>query len=213
MLTSWYAHIVGSQERRQRHRSELRARILSAARELFASEGVDKVSMRRIAERIEYSPKTLYLHFKSKGDLLYHVVEESFGRLNEEMGRLLDAGGDPLELIGRALHCYVRFALDHPNDYRIAFLSPPSDYPYRVQEELPQGSVALEIHGRIRELLKRGMKSGAVRDCDPVVTTYVLWAGAHGVTLALIFDPEFRWVDRKLLIDETIGALVRSLRK
>jgi len=204
---------VSSQERRARHKSELRASILDAARELFVSEGVERVSMRRIAERIEYSPKTLYLHFKNKGDLLYHLCEESFRKLNEQTRQVLDSGADPQALIRTALHIYVQFGLDHPNDYRIAFLSPASDYPYRSHEELPQGSVALEIHGRFREVLRQGMEQGVFRECDPFVTTYVLWAGVHGVTLALIFDPEFEWVDRRKFIDETIEALIRSLRK
>lgn len=204
---------MGIQERRARHKSELRTRILDAARELFASEGVERVSMRGIAERIEYSPKTLYLHFQSKGDLLYHLCEESFHKLNDQIRLLLESGSEPHDVIRTVLHAYIQFGLDHPNDYRIAFLSPASDYPYRRHEDLPQGSVALEIHGRIRDVLRQGMAQGVFRECDPFVTTYALWAGVHGVTLALIFDPEFKWVDRQTFIDETIEALIRSLRK
>lgn len=203
---------MGTKERRARHKSELRATILEAARELFASEGVEKVSMRRIAERIEYSPKTLYLYFENKGEILYHLCEEAFRKLDEMTLALTRTDGEPGELIRQGLRLYVEFGLAHPHDYRIAFLSSPQLYPYRSHEELPPDSVSLSIHRRFGELLRRGIASGVFRDADPLMTTHVLWAGAHGLTVALIYDPEFRWVDREKFIDETINALMRSLK-
>jgi AcrR family transcriptional regulator len=204
---------MGTKERRARHKSELRAQILDAARELFLAEGVSKVSMRRIAERIEYSAKTLYLHFKDKGEILYNLCEESFRKLDRQTMALGQSEGDPEDLIRRGLHLYVEFGLANPHDYRIAFLSEARDYPYRTHEELPPDSVSLSMHRRFGELLKKGVERGLFREMDPLLTTHVLWAGAHGLTVALIFDPEFHWVDKRRFIDETIEALIRSLKK
>lgn len=204
---------MGTQERRERNRAELRGKILAAARELFATEGVERVSMRNIAARIEYSPKTLYLHFANKGELLYQLCEDTFRELNLELRAIAESGAKPDQILRRALHAYIRFGERHPNDYRIAFLSPPEDYPYRSHDELPQGSVALEIHARFRDVIGRGVRLGLFRRIDLHVATYVLWAGAHGVALALIADPQFAWVDRKKFIDQTVETLLRGLRK
>ena len=66
---------MGSNERRERERLELRQLILDAARELFVEEGYDAVTMRRIAEKIEYTPTTIYLHFKDPdGTVIYFTV-------------------------------------------------------------------------------------------------------------------------------------------
>jgi AcrR family transcriptional regulator len=204
---------MGTQERRARHKSALRAQILDAARELFSTEGVDKVSMRRIAERIEYSPKTLYLYFKDKREILYHLCEESFRKLDQQTMVLEQSEDDPEDLIRRGLRLYVEFGLANPHDYRIAFLSDTRDYPYRTHEELPPDSVSLSMHRRFGALLRKGVERGLFREMDPILTTHVLWAGVHGLTVALIFDPEFHWVDKARFIDETIEALIRSLKK
>jgi AcrR family transcriptional regulator len=58
------------QERRERQRQSLRKQILDAARELFTELGYEAVSMRRIADKIGYSPTTIYLHFADKEALV-----------------------------------------------------------------------------------------------------------------------------------------------
>lgn len=203
---------MGTLERRARHRSELRALILDTARELFSTEGVEKVSMRRIADRIEYSPKTLYLHFRNKGEILYHLCEESFRKLDELTRAVAESGGTPVERVERFLRTYVEYGLTHPHDYRIAFLSDARDYPYQSHDELPPGSVVVAIHDRFYELLREGAACGVFRPMDVVLTTYVLWAGIHGLTVALIYDPEFHWAGRQQFIDATIGFLMDGLK-
>jgi AcrR family transcriptional regulator len=60
---------MGISQRREREQEQLRRKIFDAASELFAQEGYQNVSMRKIAERIEYSPTTIYLYFKDKNEL------------------------------------------------------------------------------------------------------------------------------------------------
>lgn len=204
---------MGTAERRARHKSELRAQILRAAKDLFSSEGVAKVSMRRIAERIEYSPKTLYLHFKDKGEILYCMCEEAFHKLDQQTAFLEQSMENPESLIRRGLRIYVEFGLANPHDYRIAFLSDGREYPYRTQEELPPDSVSVNLHRRFGNVLRKGIEQGVFRAMDPLLTTHVLWAGVHGLTTALICDPEFRWVDREQFIQETIEILIRGLKE
>ena len=76
---------MGITERREREREEVRKKILDAARELFEREGYDNVTMRRIADAIEYSPTTIYLHFEDKDDLVRALCHEDFGRLLEAL--------------------------------------------------------------------------------------------------------------------------------
>ena len=68
---------MGIKERRERQKEHLREEILEAARELFLKEGVENVSMRAIAKRIEYSPTTIYLYFKDKWDSVSQCMRGS----------------------------------------------------------------------------------------------------------------------------------------
>jgi AcrR family transcriptional regulator len=72
---------MGVKERREREKSEIRDKILDAARELFITEGYDGVSMRKVAEKIEYSPTAIYLHFADKQELFHELCHEDFARL------------------------------------------------------------------------------------------------------------------------------------
>src|SRR5947209_10455818 len=127
--------VMGVAERRDRERLELRAKIMDAARRLFADEGYEAVSMRRIAEAIEYSPTAIYLHFADKQALFGELCVEDFGKL-AEMFQALAAIEDPIARIEQTGRTYVKFALEYPNHYRLMFMTP------RTGEEIPAEQLA-----------------------------------------------------------------------
>ena len=114
---------MGTTERREREKQELRTRILDAARELFAELGYEAVTMRRIAERIEYSPTAIYFHFKDKEALMRELCEVDFATLAQQF-RTIAREKDPIERLRKIGHAYVAFGLEYPNHYRLMFMTP-----------------------------------------------------------------------------------------
>ena len=114
-----------------REKNDLRTQIMDAARDLFIQEGYENVSMRKIADRIEYSPTAIYLHFKDKSQLLKSICTDTFTGLASALENIsvkLQTGKhDPVGLLKRGLHLYVEFGLAHPNHYQLTFLSPHDD--------------------------------------------------------------------------------------
>jgi AcrR family transcriptional regulator len=105
---------MGVRERRQRERQELRRAILDTAREIAAAEGWAAVTIRRVAEKIEYSPPVIYEHFSSKEEIVVELLREGFRRMLGEMRAARDARKDPVQsllAIGRA---YWSFSVAHP---------------------------------------------------------------------------------------------------
>src|SRR5687767_9483166 len=99
---------MGPKERKQRERDDTRGRILDAARELFISEGYDGVSMRRIADRIEYSATAIYFHFRDKDTLIRELVDNDFLVLAEQFaGAAVIA--DPVERLRATGRAYAEF--------------------------------------------------------------------------------------------------------
>ena len=74
---------MGILERKERDRVEMRERIIDVAIEMFVKEGYEKTSIRNIAEKIEYSPATIYLYYKDKDELLYDVQAQAFEKLDQ----------------------------------------------------------------------------------------------------------------------------------
>ena len=75
---------MGIVERKEREKEEMRKLILEAAQKLFLETGFEKVSIRNIADAIEYSPATIYLYFKDKNELLYAIHNIGFQKMIEE---------------------------------------------------------------------------------------------------------------------------------
>ena len=89
---------MGLAERKERERKELRQQILDAARELFVHEGYENVSMRKIADKIEYSPAAIYTYFANKDEILDCLSEETFFHLHKRQRAVHDnLEGDALE--------------------------------------------------------------------------------------------------------------------
>jgi AcrR family transcriptional regulator len=190
---------------RRKHKEELRRIILDAAREIFVRDGYESFSMRKLAKKIEYSPGSVYLHFKSKEDLFECLVEESFERL---LKTLIGLGNgherqDPVDELRKGLWAYVNFGLHNPNDYRFAFmLRPPmKKRPYQVHR-------AFEA---LRNMVRRCVEKKRFRAVEVETTSQALWASAHGITSLLIQRPAFPWVGKKELITQMISCAVDSL--
>src|SRR5438876_4525270 len=93
---------MGIKERQERDREAVSRAILDAARELFVTEGYRNVSIRKIAEKIEYSPAALYGYFPSKDDIFYALADEGFRLLHtSDNAEAMDAALEKLEPIER----------------------------------------------------------------------------------------------------------------
>ena len=99
---------MGVIERREREREEVRRKILTAARDLFATEGYERVTMRRIADAIEYSATTIYNHFEDKDDLVHALCQEDFTRLFQHLQET-PPPADPVEAVRQLGLAYARF--------------------------------------------------------------------------------------------------------
>jgi len=204
---------MGTSDRRERHRASLRREILEAASRLFVEEGFERVTMRRIAAQIEYSPTTIYLYFKDKNELLSAVCDETFSQLAAKLERLLKAPGTPLGRLREGLRTYVDFGLANPNQYTVTFLRPtPGD---RGGDGVAGGFEA-SIGGRAFDLLRQGVgacvENGDIRTASIDMTAQALWAGVHGLTALFITAADFPFVGRTALVDHTIDTMIAGLK-
>ena len=112
---------MGITDRKEREKQEMRKLIINAAMEMFIKEGFDRTSIRNIADKIEYSPATIYLYYKDKDELLYEVQGQAFLELYNAFVRDVTAT-DPMERLEQLLHSYVNFGFEHPDLYDLMFI-------------------------------------------------------------------------------------------
>ncbi|MFI5182798.1 MAG: TetR/AcrR family transcriptional regulator [Vicinamibacteria bacterium] len=197
---------MGVTERREREREEIRRKILDAARDLFATRGYDHVTMRAVAEAIEYSPTAIYHHFEDKDDLVRALCNEDFGRLLQAFRREAPPT-DPVEWIRQLGRAYARLGIETPNHYRFMFMTPLR--PDCTPEPGDPGEQSFEV---LRTAVARAVETGAFRPGDPDTIAQVLWAGIHGAVALLITLRPDCWPRPPAddLVDQTIDAGIRA---
>ena len=200
---------MGVKERRAREKEQLRHQILSAARELFVNEGYENVSMRKIADKIEYSPTTIYLYFKDKADLLDSVCKETLLSLLNTLELLKRDKSDPVEVLRKSGKAYVEFGLKYPQDYKLTFVVRPQ---FQKGLGLQEGSVGERVFDYLRAMVSECIRQERFRQVDVEITGQTLWSAVHGVTLLLIDFPDFPWTEKDKLIDTVIQTMIEGLK-
>lgn len=200
---------MGIKERKAREKEQLRQQILSAARELFVNEGYENVSMRKIANKIEYSPTTIYLYFTDKADLLDSVCKVTLLNLLNTLEQLKSDISDPVETLGKSGRAYIEFGLKYPQDYKLTFVIRPQ---YQKGLGLDEGSVGEKVFDYLREMVSECIQQGIFHQTDVETTSQVMWSAVHGVTLLLIDFPDFPWTEKDKLIDTVIHTTIKGLK-
>src|SRR5689334_17883 len=113
---------MGIKERQERERQAVRESILNAARDLFTTEGYRHVSMRKIADRIEYSPAAIYSYFRSKDDIFFALAEEGFRLLAQYARHAISELSDPQDRLRQGLWAFYEFSKAHPEYFELMFL-------------------------------------------------------------------------------------------
>lgn len=205
---------MGTRERREREREEIRSKILDAARELFVSEGYEAVTMRRIADRIEYSPTAIYFHFKDKQALMRELCDLDFGSLAHQF-QAVEKLSDPVEKLKRTGLAYVQFGIDYPNHYRLMFMTPHPPLPAE-ESTLKHGNPEEDAYAFLKQIVSEAVAKGRFRSeyNDVDLTSQLVWSGMHGIValdIAKCNDPWVDWRPLQKRAEAMVNLLVDGL--
>lgn len=204
------AETLGPTERGQDRRAE----ILAAARELMLTEGYDRTSMRNIAAKLNVTPTTLYLYFRNKEELVFHLVQETFGILLENLQSVMCPVTDPLCALRKGLEAYIRFGLAYPDHYRVVFMTLPHEAKRNACQEKQEeccDSLCDQAYGGLEKGVARCQASGQLRAGDAAAITATLWASVHGLAALLIKSGDHPPSSPDLMIETLLDTLLRGL--
>lgn len=175
---------MGVSERRIRERLDTRQSILATARELFLLKGFEATTIRNIAEKIEYSPSTIYQHFKDKNEIFYTIHSEAFS----ELVRYLSASEihkNPMDQLIALGQIYIQFALENPELYDLMFImEAPIDFlDYLEDANWTEGKMAFDY---LKSVIANCISQGLIKETDLESLSYLIWSTVHGlVTISI----------------------------
>jgi AcrR family transcriptional regulator len=197
---------TASARRSRRQRSprgsgeQLRAEIVTAAKELLAAATtVDDVSIRGVADAVGVTPPSIYLHFEDKDALVAAVVADVFTELDAAMLAAAEKADGPMARLRAYGLAYVKFAVEHPEHYRIAAMDP---CPRPDVDDVLASSAFVHFNATVAEC----MSAGIFPTGDPLPITLDLWAAAHGIASLMIAKPFLPWGDREAAAERVLCA-------
>ncbi|MFQ6327125.1 TetR/AcrR family transcriptional regulator [Nocardia sp. CWNU-33] len=159
------------QNRKERERAERHQRIIDTARELAEAQGWEAVTVRRLAERIEYSQPVLYSHFTGKVAIVSAVAEQGFADLGATLHEARTGASNPAAALAAVARAYLDFATANPARYDAMFVLTTElkfgpEAPKALKDSFGEIEAAYEPFAGANDL-----QAG----------TEVAWAALHGV--------------------------------
>jgi AcrR family transcriptional regulator len=204
---------MGIVARKEKQKQEIRSLILEASMKLFVEEGFSKVSVRKIAERIQYSPTTLYLYFKDKNEILFHCCESGFRKMLEQ-NIALALISDPIERLHQMGVNYLNFGLENPEYYDLMFIQ---DAPMSALHDMgagwSSGDQALEA---LKMIVQDAMDKGLLVSAKVETVAMAVWGMVHGlVSLAIRqrLDKLVPAEDMEQTMHDSLDWLLKTMKK
>jgi len=173
---------LGIEERKLREKEEKQELILKTAMQLYKDEGIDSLSIRRIAEKIEYSPATIYLYFKDKGEILHALHTQGFEKLYA-LQRTLDDISNPIEKLQKMGRLYMKFALENPDHYDLMFIARGVAEKISEKHEWDVGNRSFQY---LRDNVKECIEQNYLVKADIDSATFAVWSVVHGMASLII---------------------------
>ena len=183
---------------------QLRAEIVAATKNLLAeSANSDAVSIRMVADAVGVTPPSIYLHFADKDALIEAVVTDVFAELDAAMVAAGEAVTQPLQKLRAYGLAYVKFAVEHPEHYRVATMERcPIEGEPRALDTVLADAAFVHFMATVRECMDAGIFAVG----DPLPITLQLWSAAHGIASLMIAKPYLPWGDVEAAAEPVLCA-------
>jgi AcrR family transcriptional regulator len=201
---------MGVKERKQRDRIDMKELILNSAHQLFLSKGFEEVSIRNIAEAIEYSPATIYLYFKDKNEIFHALHGEAFKKFNEFLAPVF-AIKDPFKRLVAMGEKYIEFTFAYPKYYTIMFIAEAPMQCEETSEGWIEGERAL---GALESILAECIKDGYLKKQNIKVLAFTIWSYMHGMCSLELRDrmKHYTEEEREGMIEKSFKIFIQLLK-
>ena len=203
---------MGVKERQERERVATSRAILDAARELFVAEGYNNVSIRKIAEKIEYSPAAIYSYFPSKDDIFLALAEEGFRMLFASSAdcAMAQAHDNHVDCVRAAFWHLYEFSKEHPEYYSLMFVD--RSVP-RISQDWDRFGFVREMRRHISDIIQKAIDAGDFKGTvSPHLVFRVLSAAIHGVAVIRLCERIHPGEDVDALARDTLEATITGFR-
>lgn len=192
---------MGIKQRKNREREEMKDLILDVAKRISIEEGFSKVSIRKIAEEIEYSPGTIYLYFKNRDEILFELHNLAFQKFYKEQLKISHIA-EPLEKLREHGRVYIRFGLDNPDLYELMFIVQAPGNEIETSQSWKEGMKTFDF---LRTNIQECLDAGYFKGSDVNTLSIAMWSLVHGI-VSLYLRKRMAMVPKEFIKPILFGA-------
>jgi AcrR family transcriptional regulator len=198
---------MGISERRLRQKEEVRSRILATAWQIVKDEGWQSLSIRKIADAIEYSVPVVYDHFVNKECILIEFAREGFRLLGKKMQQVKSRYTDPAEQLKAMADAYWNFAFKNKEYYQVMF---GLGIPCSEEENcLPEKACFRHL---VSESIEDILKQNKRKDINTCLKSYTFWSVLHGlISIKMMRNSDVTNELNKMVLDDAIEGFIKNL--
>lgn len=202
---------MGTKERKEREKDEHRELILNAANEIIRKEGLEKLSIRKIAAKIEYSPAIIYHYFHDKEDIINIIMKKSYEKIIAVLSSSENSNYTPEDKIRHSLRKYIYLALEMPEEYKTILLNSSPKVLENTSVLFKGAALERTAFGILYQDLKDIYIDKNIDDNVIELTAQVIWTSTFGLILRLIVEKNVSKEQRKIIIDHHIKLIVDGI--
>ncbi|MEL7657443.1 MAG: TetR/AcrR family transcriptional regulator, partial [Bacillota bacterium] len=196
------------EDRRDREKSQMKDLIIKAAAQIIITEGYDKLSVRKLANQIEYSPAIIYHYFKNKDDIVNQIMRQGYQDLMAALTKGQSEGTSPEDRLKLLTRKYITAALHNPDQFlAIQLNKSPAilDFTSYLFEGASEKKPALKLLTQtVRDICQGQNKS----ECESEMTAQIIAASTLGLTTRLILEKNISENKRQQLIEHFTDSIV-----
>lgn len=198
-------------ERKQRNKVELKALIIESACHIINTEGIENLTMRKIATMIDYTPTTIYKYFRNKEELLSSIVSETTIEISDNMKALQSSNLSPDVYFVKGFELYIKMMIDKSEHFKATIMNDMiSDKKFRIFAPDLLSNPAVS---NISNCISTGIKTGIFAENDVETLTKFIWISIYGLISRLILETGMSEEAQTEIIQSYLEFLLKALKK
>jgi AcrR family transcriptional regulator len=200
-------------DRKAQDRKVLKNKILDAASNIIISEGFEKLSIRKIADAIEYSPAVIYNYFRDKAEIVSYIISDNSSKIIRILKKIQIDEQNPDNTLREGLNEYIKFVLEHPEQYRAVIMS--DTVIMNQTTGMMHKGVAEEKQtiNYIKKIIILGVEKETFEQGDEELLAQIIWASTYGLLSRIIIEKQLNEEQKARLVQAHINFMIKGLKK
>lgn len=189
-----------------REKGDIRARILATAWQMVKDEGWPSLSIRKIAEAVEYSVPVIYDHFENKDAIVLEFARQGFQLLSKNIEKAIEKSDDPAEQIREIADAYWKFASKHKEYYQLMYGVGMAGC--EIEKCFPERA---DFRSTVMKPINALMSKGSQPDGNAFMKYFTLWSILHGLVSIKSLNANVSDEVNKMVVDDAVNGFIKNL--